>query len=112
MSCPSAVSTKQRYHQLVIRHTATVSAYLVGLLVSRFRGSPSCIRKSDSGMAEIVNLRIARKRHRDEAKRRAAPSEQRLAHGVAKPQRNRAAADRDKARQTLDQHRIETGDRR
>ena len=62
-------------------------------------------------MTEIVNLRIARKRAaRSKAEDRAA--EQRLAHGVSKPQRDRAAAERDKARETLDQHRIEPGDRR
>jgi hypothetical protein len=62
-------------------------------------------------MAEIVNLRIARKRAaRSNAERNAA--EQRLAHGVSKSERDQTAADRDKARQTLDQHRIETGDRR
>jgi hypothetical protein len=62
-------------------------------------------------MAEIVNLRIAPKRAA-----RSTPyahaAEQRLAHGASKPERDRAAADREKARQTLDQHRIETGDRR
>jgi hypothetical protein len=62
-------------------------------------------------MAEIVNLRIARKRAaRSQAEAHAA--KQRVAHGVAKTDLDRAAADRDKARQTLDQHRIETGDRR
>jgi hypothetical protein len=62
-------------------------------------------------MAEIVNLRIARKRAaRGQAEQQAAAK--RLAHGVAKLQRDRAAAERDKARETLDQHRIETGDRR
>jgi hypothetical protein len=62
-------------------------------------------------MAEIVNLRLARKRvARSKSEDRAA--EQRLAHGVPKPERDRATADRDKARQTLDQHRIEPGDRR
>ena len=62
-------------------------------------------------MAEIVNLRIARKRAvRNKAQGQAA--EQRLAHGVSKSERDHVAADRDKARQTLDQHRIETGDRR
>jgi hypothetical protein len=64
-----------------------------------------------SGMVEIVNLRMARKRAlRDKAERRAA--EQRVAHGVPKSEREHAAADRDQARQTLDQHRIEPGDRR
>lgn len=62
-------------------------------------------------MAEIVNLRIARKRAaRNKAEGQAAG--QRLAHGVSKAERDLAAADRDKARQTLDQHQIETGDRR
>ncbi len=62
-------------------------------------------------MAEIFNLRIARKRAaRSKAERSAA--EQRLAHGASKSERNQTAADRDNARQTLDQHRIEPGDRR
>jgi hypothetical protein len=62
-------------------------------------------------MVEIVNLRMARKRAlRDKAARNAA--EQRLAHGVPKSERDHAAADRQRARQTLDQHRIEGGDRR
>jgi hypothetical protein len=62
-------------------------------------------------MAEIVNLRIARTRApRSTAEGHAA--ERRLAHGASKSERDRAAADQDKARQTLDQHRIETGDRR
>jgi DNA-binding helix-hairpin-helix protein with protein kinase domain len=62
-------------------------------------------------MAEIVNLRIARKRAtRSNAERNAA--EQRLAHGASNSERDQTAADQDKARRTLDQHRIETGDRR
>jgi len=62
-------------------------------------------------MAEIVNLRIARKRAaRSKAEGHAAG--QRLAHGASKSERDRAAADQNKARQTPDQHRIETGDRR
>jgi hypothetical protein len=62
-------------------------------------------------MAEIVNLRTARKRAaRTKAEHNAA--EQRLAHGVPKSERDHAVADRDKARQFLDQHRIDTGDRR
>src|SRR4029079_6332386 len=76
---------------------ATVSAYL-----ARKAGG----RSPRLGMAEIVNLRIARKRAaRSKAEDRAA--EQRLAHGVSGLERDRAAADRDKARQTFDQHRIE-----
>ena len=62
-------------------------------------------------MAEIVNLRMARKRAaRSKAEDHAA--EQRLAHGASKVERDRASADQDKARQILDHHRIETGDRR
>jgi hypothetical protein len=62
-------------------------------------------------MVEIVNLRMACKRAlRDKAVRHAA--QQRLAHGVPKSERDHAAADRERARQTLDQHRIEPGDRR
>jgi DNA-binding helix-hairpin-helix protein with protein kinase domain len=60
-------------------------------------------------MAEIINLRIVRKRAtRSKAERNAA--EQRLAHGVSKSERAHVAADQDKARHTLDQHRIEPGD--
>ena len=62
-------------------------------------------------MAEVVNLRMARKRaDRSKAEHRA--EAQRIAHGASKSERNQAAADRDKARLTLDQHRIEPGDRR
>ena len=62
-------------------------------------------------MTEVVNLRMARKRAaRSKAEGQAA--EQRLAHGASKSERDQAAADRDKARQILDQHRIDTGDRR
>jgi len=62
-------------------------------------------------MAEVVNLRVARKRA-DRSKAEHHASKQRVAHGVSKSGRNQAAADRDKARLTLDQHRIEPGDRR
>jgi hypothetical protein len=62
-------------------------------------------------MAEIVNLRIARKRAaRDKAQARAA--EQRRAHGIAKPERDRATAERTKAQKALDRHRIEPEDGR
>ena len=62
-------------------------------------------------MAEILNLRMGRKRAaRSQAESRAA--ERRLAHGVPKREREHAEADRNKARQNLDQHRIEPGDRR
>jgi DNA-binding helix-hairpin-helix protein with protein kinase domain len=62
-------------------------------------------------MAEVVNLRMVRKRAaRHKAESRAA--ENRLAHGASKSERAQITADRDKAGQTLDRHRIETGDRR
>ncbi len=62
-------------------------------------------------MAEVVNLRMARKRAaRSKAEGHAA--EKRLLHGAAKWQRAEAEANRVKARQKLEQHRIETGDRR
>jgi hypothetical protein len=62
-------------------------------------------------MAEIVNLRTVRKRAlREKAEGLAA--EQRLTHGASKSQRAKAKTERDKVSQTLDQHRLETGDRR
>jgi hypothetical protein len=62
-------------------------------------------------MAEVVNLRMARKRKaRSDAESTAA--ENRIAHGIPKSQRDQAEADRKKAGRTLDQHRIEPGDRR
>lgn len=62
-------------------------------------------------MAEIVNLRLARKRaERSKAESQAA--ENRLAHGASKKQRTETAAERDKLNKTLDSHRIEPGDRR
>ena len=62
-------------------------------------------------MAEVVNLRMARKRAaRDKAAADAAAN--RLAHGASKSERAQSKADEEKSRRTLDQHRIETGDRR
>jgi hypothetical protein len=63
------------------------------------------------GMAEIVNLRTARKRaERSKAERHAA--ENRQARGASKRERADAVAKRDKLHQLLDGHRIEPGDRR
>ena len=62
-------------------------------------------------MAEVVNLRMARKRAaRDKAAADAAAN--RLAHGASKTERAQSKTDEEKSRRTLDQHRIETGDRR
>ena len=60
-------------------------------------------------MAEIVNLRTARKRasrRRDE--KRAA--EARVSHGLSKADRAIAKTERAKLRRVLDEHRIETGE--
>jgi hypothetical protein len=61
-------------------------------------------------MADIINLRTARKR----TKRRLAEEDaaaNRLAHGVGKDQRQANDARRDKAARDLDQHRRDKGDR-
>ena len=60
-------------------------------------------------MGDIVNLRIARKRakrRRDEREAAAA----RLTHGRSKSERTLTRANSDKAKRSLDHHRIETGD--
>ena len=60
-------------------------------------------------MAEIVNLRIARKRaKRLEAEQEAATS--RLLHGRSKSERTQTRVNRDKEHRRLDQHRIITGE--
>jgi Domain of unknown function (DUF4169) len=62
-------------------------------------------------MAELINLRIARKRgKRREDNSRAEAS--RLAHGRPKRLRKLNSAREAKAERALDQHRIETGDGR
>jgi len=62
-------------------------------------------------MAEIVNLRSARKRaKRRQHEERAASN--RLAYGTSKAERSLAEAHSDKASHHLDLHRIETGDDR
>jgi hypothetical protein len=60
-------------------------------------------------MAEIINLRIARKRaDRQRSKERAAAA--RVSHGMSKAERMLGKANRDKIRRELDKHRIETGE--
>jgi hypothetical protein len=60
-------------------------------------------------MAEIVNLRIARKRAmRQRSEERAAAA--RVSHGMSKTERRLGEANRDKIRRDLDEHRIETGE--
>jgi hypothetical protein len=61
-------------------------------------------------MSDLVNLRTARK----QAKRRAAEqtaAANRLLRGRSKAQQKLQQSRSDQARKTLDQHRIETGDR-
>ena len=60
-------------------------------------------------MAEIVNLRTARKRaNRRRDDQRAA--EARVSHGMSKADRVLARLNREKIRRELDEHRIETGE--
>jgi hypothetical protein len=62
-------------------------------------------------MAPIVNLRTERKRaKRRQAEEKAAAN--RLAFGRPKAERNLERSRRDKDKTSLDQHRIETGDRK
>jgi Domain of unknown function (DUF4169) len=66
---------------------------------------------NEAEMAELVNLRTARKRasrQQDEAR----ASTNRLAHGQPKHIRELKAAQLEQAERILDQHRIEPGDGR
>jgi hypothetical protein len=62
-------------------------------------------------MADIVNLRNARKRS-ERRKAEGHAAEQRIAHGAPKTERERAAAEQAKVIKVLDGHRIEPGDSR
>jgi hypothetical protein len=60
-------------------------------------------------MAEIINLRTARKRaNRRRDEERAAKA--RVSHGIAKADRALAKTEELKVRRKLDEHRIETGE--
>jgi hypothetical protein len=60
-------------------------------------------------MAEIINLRIARKRaDRQRSEKRAAAA--RISHGMSRADRMLAKAKTEKIRRELDEHRIETGE--
>ena len=61
-------------------------------------------------MSNIVNLRMSRK-HAAREKAANSAAENRLAHGVSKTQRERNASHRAASRRTLDQCRIEPGER-
>ncbi len=57
-------------------------------------------------MAELVNLRLARKR-REREKKEAAAADNRIASGTPKAARRKAQAERDLADARLDSHRLE-----
>jgi hypothetical protein len=61
-------------------------------------------------MADVVNLRTARKKVARQQSDLAAQAN-RIAHGQPKHVRKLDAAEKDKARRNLDRHLIETGDR-
>lgn len=60
-------------------------------------------------MAEVVNLRMARKR-RDRAEKERLASENRARHGQGKAERQVQAADEDRRTATLDAHRRDGSD--
>lgn len=62
-------------------------------------------------MAELINLRAARKRAKRRADEQHAESS-RLTHGQPKSQRKLQAAQREKTERTLDRHRLDKGDDR
>jgi hypothetical protein len=62
-------------------------------------------------MAEVVNLRLARKRAA-RAKAEVAAKENRLAHGASRHERELTQARRDDAESKLDAHRLEPGEPR
>jgi len=57
----------------------------------------------------VINLRTERKRAKRRQAERDAAS-RRLAHGISKAKQNLERSRSDKARRSLDQHQIETGD--
>jgi hypothetical protein len=59
-------------------------------------------------MAEIVNLRTARKRAKRQKAELAAQA--RVSHGMSKAERALARSMQSKVRRELDEHRIETGE--
>ena len=60
-------------------------------------------------MAEIVNLRTARKRA-DRRRKEERAAKARVSHGMSKADRALARTERSKFRRELDEHRIETGE--
>jgi Domain of unknown function (DUF4169) len=60
-------------------------------------------------MAEIVNLRMARKRARRQVEAKHA-AQARASHGMSKATRALARSEQSKVRRKLDEHRIETGE--
>ena len=60
-------------------------------------------------MADIINLRRARK-NKDRAAKAAKADANRLAHGIAQPVRNLAKARRDKDARVVDAHKLDEGE--
>jgi len=72
---------------------------------------PRAITAQSALMTDVINLRTMRKRAaRKEAERSAA--ENRITHGVSKSERGRVTTDEKRTQRMLDQHKIESGDRR
>jgi uncharacterized protein DUF4169 len=65
--------------------------------------------EASAAMAEIVNLRTARKRAKRQLDAEHA-AEARVLHGMSKAERALAWSEQSKVRRELDEHRIETGE--
>ena len=65
--------------------------------------------KASAVMAEIVNLRTARKRAKRQLDAEHA-TQARVSHGMSKAARALARSEQSKVRRELDEHRIETGE--
>src|ERR1017187_3944866 len=98
-------------------HAKCVATGLASSLLAVMRGfvlkcGSRCIGPpSRRGMAELVNLRIARKRAKKRQDDLRADTN-RLAHGQPKHRRKLEAAQQAKASRDLDRHRIDKGDGR
>jgi hypothetical protein len=65
--------------------------------------------EASAAMAEIVNLRTARKRAKRQLDAEHA-GQARVSHGMSKAERALARSEQSKIRRELDEHRIETGE--
>lgn len=90
---------------------AVIQRHRVGVFISDLGqdGQATNPVTAELHMGDLVNLRTVRKQaKRRQAERRAATN--RLAHGRSKAERGLEQSQNDKARRSLDRHRIETGD--